>query len=222
MADQADNQALVTRIQRGDREALGELLEREQGRLYNVVLRMVGRSDDAMEVTQQAMLAVIEHIDGFKAQSAVTTWMTRIAMNAALTHLRRERVRRTASLDAPGNGQYEDAGSPADRLTDHREPPPGQRIEMEETAALVARALAGVDEDHRAVLVLRDIDGLDYARIAAVLDAPVGTIKSRLFRARLALRAELVRLERPRESGERGPAQSPDGEQGIPAPSERT
>jgi len=194
IAKQPDHNSLVRRIQHGDRDALAELLQHEQTRLYNTVLRMVSHRDDALELSQQAMLQIIQNIDGFEGKSAVTTWMTRIAMNLAISHLRKRRVRHAASLDAPAPN-HGPTTTLAEQLPDRREPPPDHRVKQQERAAMLKRALAELEADHRAVIVLRDIDQLDYQQIAQVLSIAVGTVKSRLFRARLALRSRLVKLE---------------------------
>ncbi len=192
---------LVDAVQHGDSGALGQLLETHQHRIYNVCLRMVSNRDDAAEVAQDAMLKIIEHIGDFKGQSAISTWMIRIAMNLSLSHLRKRRVRKTVSLDAD-NGRFGgDPGGDGDqstalrhRMADQREPGPEQRVQQDEMIGLLHLALGRLDDDFRAVLVLRDIEQLNYHRIAEVLAIPAGTVKSRLFRARLALREQMMKL----------------------------
>ena len=198
---------LVTAVRRGDHAALGRLLELHQHRLYNVCLRMVGHRDDAAELTQDAMLKIIEHIGDFKGHSALGTWMIRIAMNLSLSHLRKRKLRRTTSLDAD-NGRYVPAGDGGtqaaplrDRLAGSREPDPSQHVQQREMVARLHQALGRLDDDFRAVLVLRDIDQMDYRQIAEVLGVAVGTVKSRLFRARLALRQQMNELEGTHEPG---------------------
>lgn len=192
---QAAEHELLARIRRGDQAALGQLLQRHQKRLYNVCLRMVGNRDDAAELTQDTLLKVVEHIGGFRASSKLTTWMIRIAMNQSISHLRRRRLRHTASLDGPAaNGRAPDDQTTAlrDRLADTREPGPEQRVQMHELGAQIQSAMGLLDPEFRAVLVLRDVDQMDYQQIAEVLELPVGTVKSRLFRARLAMREQLA------------------------------
>ena len=189
-------------VLRGDRAAasLGRLLEQHQGRLYNVALRMVGNRDDAAEVTQEAMLKIIEHVGDFKGHSNIGTWMMRIVMNLSVSHLRKRRLRQTVSLDAgPGDSWADPKGAReastfGQELPDPREPGPPQRVQHREMVGFLFTALAALDEDFRAVVVLRDIDELDYKEIAEVLSIPVGTVKSRLFRARLALRQKMFQI----------------------------
>lgn len=203
-------QDLLERVRRGDRAAMGTLLQEHQGRLYNVLLRMVSNRDDAAELTQDVLLKIVQHIDDYRGQAELTTWMTRIAMNEAISHLRKRKLRQTISLDghpggrasgggggASGGGWGDDDQATALRrgLADDREPGPAECVENKEGLQRLRQAIAELDEEHRAVLVLRDIDEMDYAQIAGVLGVPVGTVKSRLFRARLALREKMVQLE---------------------------
>lgn len=189
----ASDHDLLARVRRGDQMALGELLKRHQKRLYNVCLRMVGNRDDAAELTQDTLLKIVEHISGFRADSQLTTWMVRIAMNQSISHLRKRRLRHTSSLDGPlHDGQQDDqAGALRQSLVDHREPRPDQRVQLLELGMQIQSALQRIDPDFRAALVLRDVEQMDYQQMAEVLEVPVGTVKSRLFRARLALRQQL-------------------------------
>lgn len=192
--DPADEQALIQRVHDGDRAALGDLLRAHQRRLYNVCYRMVSHPDDAAELTQDVLLKVVEKIDGFRGDARLTTWMTRIAMNASISHLRKRKLRKTVSLDQPSHETASGGGgglSLAGRLTDEREPGPAACVQQGEMLDELQTAIAGLDDDQRAVLVLRDVEELDYHQIAQTLDLPVGTVKSRLFRARLALREKL-------------------------------
>ena len=195
-----DERELIAAVKRGDLDALGRLLKRYEKRLYNVVLRMVSDREDAAELTQDAMLKIVQHIQDFRGQSALSTWMIRIAMNLSISHLRKRQLRQTASLDqtAPGDDQ---GTSLRQQLADQREPSPESNVEKQEMLRHLAAALDSVEEDFRAVLVLRDIDQMEYQQIAEVLAIPVGTVKSRLFRARLALRRTM--LARVQTGGER-------------------
>ena len=199
-ADAADEQTLLDRLREGDSQALGALLQRHQRRLYNLALRMVSNRDDAAEVTQEAFLKIVQHIDRYRGEAQITTWMTRITMNQAISHLRKRRIRKMTSIE--GNGQDDGYGlrdSPTltlrGSLADTKEPGPALRVQQDEQRDRLRTAIAGLDDDFRAVLVLRDIDGLDYAAIADTLELKVGTVKSRLFRARLALRQAIQEME---------------------------
>ena len=205
MAKLSESQRIRRAIQ-GDRGALGDLLRDLQPRLYNVTLRMVGNPDDASELTQETMLRIIQHIGSFDGQSAFSTWAIRIAMNLSISHLRKRKVRLAASLDAVphGSSQLGQATALHQALEDQREPQPDERVQQQEMIDQLTTALGQVDTSLRAILILRDLQEMDYSQIAQVLALPLGTVKSRLFRARLALRRQMYKLssvkEPPRDS----------------------
>ena len=175
--------ALVGRAVAGDADAVAALLRRHQGRLYNLAYRTLNHAEDAADATQEALLKISRGLAGFHGRSRVSTWMTRIALNEAC-NVGRGRARR-------GRTGVEDPAV-SDRRVQEREPAPEQRLADAEAASAVAAALAQVPEAFRQALVLRDVEKLDYAAIAEVLDVPVGTVRSRIFRGRLALRDLLL------------------------------
>ncbi len=176
---------LVEAHQRGETKATAELLAAYQRRIYAVCYRMVRHPDDADDLTQDALVKVLEGLDSYHGRSQLSTWIIRVTMNCCLSHLRKQKLRRHASLEELGS-----AGEPARALGRVQgELSPLARVEQAERQALLRRLLRGLDPQMRAVLVLRDMQDLDYAQIGEVMDVPVGTVKSRLFRARAALRA---------------------------------
>jgi RNA polymerase sigma-70 factor (ECF subfamily) len=151
-----------------------------QDRLYNSLLRVVG--EDAADIAQDAFVQAYLKLDSFRGSSAFYTWLYRIAFNLAMSHARRER--RAASLD----GMKDNFGNePVDG-----QPTPDAGLERRESVEMVHAALARLSTDYRTILVLREIDGCRYDEIADILELPVGTVRSRLFRARLALRDQLA------------------------------
>lgn len=179
----------------------------EEPRVYAVCLRLVGREEPAADLAQETFVKIIRGLPEFDGRSALSTWITRIAINTCLSWLR-TRSRAAGRGRAPhtsriGPGQRpqrskadaDRAEAPVDRAIDPREPSPAWCVQWEERCRLVSAALAEISPDHRVALVLRDVRGMGYAQIAEVLDASVGTIKSRLFRARAALREAVERLE---------------------------
>lgn len=201
--DEARELSLVQAIQRGDTGAWSELLTRYQDRLFGVCLRMVGDRERAGDYAQDAMVRIIEGLATYDGRSKLSTWMIRVTMNVCFSKMRSEKLRRHASLDAMGNGQDRSRPRPAaERAPDleEREPTPASRVEMEDLRRRLAEGLLRISPEQRAILVLRDSRGLDYEQIAEVLDVPVGTVKSRLFRARAALREELERFEGPQSN----------------------
>jgi RNA polymerase sigma-70 factor (ECF subfamily) len=164
---------LVRRSVRGDRTAFGAIVERHQGRVYNLAYRMLGRPEDAADATQEVFLICLRKLGGFQGRSAFTTWLHRVALNVCY-----ESLRRRTREGVTDEGEVE--------------PPPGpDHAETSATAVDVHRALQLVPEEFRAVLVLHDVQGVPYEEIAETLGAPIGTVKSRLHRGRLALARHL-------------------------------
>jgi RNA polymerase sigma-70 factor (ECF subfamily) len=194
--------ALVRRCQQGETEAFAELVERYQDRIYNLIFRMCGRRADADELAQETFLRAFERIGQFRGNSRFYTWLFRIAANLTLSHRRRGSKVKFLSLDGSGDrpGEDQDA-SRADVMTadlsKRRTVSPEASIMGEETHHRVMDALGELDEEFRAPVILRDIEGLDYNQIAEVLELPVGTIKSRLHRGRFALKEKLADLVSP-------------------------
>ena len=186
---------LISDAQNGDQAALGQLLEKYQHRLFSVALRMLGNRDDASEITQDAMLKVIVNIGKYNGQSALSTWMIRITMNLSISYLRKRRLRHTASLDAPmrSNNGGDQGAALSDHLSGDGEPTPDLSVQNSEMIQKMHQCLDALEDDFRAVIILRDLNEMDYQAISEVLEIPVGTVKSRLFRARLALRQAMMR-----------------------------
>lgn len=190
---------LLKKAQLGDRGAYGHIVVRYQDRLYNGVLRMVGDADEARELTQEAFTRGLMKIDSFRGEAQPYTWLFRIAANLAISQLRKVQRRRVFSLDAVPTGKASNGKHPpqdqaaglADRFQRAATDTPAQQVENRERDQHVLAALGRLDAEYRAVLVMRDIEGFDYQQMADVLGLPLGTLKSRLFRARLALRDEL-------------------------------
>jgi RNA polymerase sigma-70 factor (ECF subfamily) len=189
---------LLRLARNGDRAAYGRLVVLYQDRLFNALLRMVGETEEARELTQETFTRGLEKIDGFRGDSSPYTWLFRIGMNLAISNLRRSQRRRTFSLDSAsqgGNGSVSGDGQASrlvNRVASASEDQPSQVAERRERHRMVLEALGRLDPEYRAVLVMRDVEGFDYQQMADVLGLPLGTLKSRLFRARLALRDELA------------------------------
>ena len=170
MRDESDS-VLAARASRGDRQALEVLLDRNVDRIHAVCRRVVGHPEDALDATQEAMIAIARGIDRFDGRAAFSTWCYRVATNAALDELRRRRRRPVAA--------HPDGPEPV---------APGPAIEDRVGARLdVDAALRTLPDDYRVAVVLRDLCDLDYAEIAEVLDVPPGTVRSRISRGRALL-----------------------------------
>jgi len=182
-----DELQCIERARAGDAKAFGLLVERYQDRVFNVCVRILADRAAAEDLTQEAFVKAFTSITGFDGRAAFFTWLYRIAVNLCLS-ARRRPTRPTVSLDAESDGRY--AATGAARLAGDGPSPDVQAARREEHG-LVLAALAELDEEHRAVVVLRDIESLDYGEIAEILQVPTGTVKSRLHRARMALRERL-------------------------------
>lgn len=173
---------------------------RHQSNIYNLCLRMVNNTDLASDLTQDTLLKVVQNLDRFDGRARFSTWLYRITVNVCLSRLRAEKLRRHASLEGsqsrPGNGRDEERGHPGEDFENLREPRTAEVVQSGEDRQRILRALTSLEPDQRAILVLRDARGLDYETIGAALEVPVGTVKSRLFRARLALRQAIEAMER--------------------------
>lgn len=181
---------LARAARKGDPKALAALIERHQSRVFRMCLRITGDEEAAAEATQDALLRAIRAIATFDDRARFSTWITRIAINACFSRARSEKLRRHASLDTPtrpAHGAQTDAQTFADLLPG-REQAPHSGVEKGEEQHRLLGALAQLDFEARTILVLRDGHDLEYEQIASMLGIAIGTVKSRLFRARVALR----------------------------------
>lgn len=186
------DQELIQRCLSGRTEAFGLLVERYQHRLYHALVHMLGSTTDAQDVAQDAFVQALEKLSSFRGQSAFYSWLFRIAMNAAVSSRRKTR-RMTTSVEAA----RERAGiEPAD----HRQSAePSYALDVSDRQRMVRLALRELPDEFRTVLVLKEMDGMPYEQIAEICDCPVGTVRSRLHRARLELRGKLSLLLRAEE-----------------------
>ncbi len=174
-----DDESLVRQCQRGDSEAMAFLIHKYQDRVYNTILKICNNSDDAAELTQDTFVKVMENICSFRGKSAFYTWLFRIAVNEAINFCRRRFRVPVQSLDN---------GIAAAILADTSAVDPVRMAQQKEIIELLKLAISRLDEDHRVVIVLRDIEQMSYSQISEVLELEQGTVKSRLSRARAQLR----------------------------------
>jgi RNA polymerase sigma-70 factor, ECF subfamily len=170
------DERLVRRFQDGSSEAFEKLVQRHSARVYNLCLRILGDVEEAADASQDTFLAALRKLHTFRGDAAFTTWLHRVAVNACYDSLRRKRRRPFLQL-APEEG--DERPEPSLPAPDHAE---GVVLSVD-----VANALMEVPEEFRVVLVLADVQDLPYEEIATVLEIPVGTVKSRVFRGRAAL-----------------------------------
>jgi RNA polymerase sigma-70 factor (ECF subfamily) len=181
---------LVSRAQRGDSSAFATLVTKYQHRVYNTCYRMCHNPEDALDLTQSAFLKALEALPRFEARASFFTWLFRIAVNLVLSHRRAQRRRPVLSLR-----QSDDEGRPYEPPAEHAADDPSRHAEQAELRQRLEDALLRLDAEFRAAVVLRDVERLEYAAIAEILELPVGTVKSRIHRGRLMLRALLEQKE---------------------------
>lgn len=182
-----DEKAIVEQVLAGDSNAFGELVEAYQDRVYNLALRMSGNQEDAFDLAQEAFFRAWRGLAGFQFESAFSTWLFRLTANVCLDWLRAKKRRPTVSLTTLDDEDQEVQME----LPDPAKGPEELLLAAEDRQALI-RALNALPVEYREILTLRAIDDLSYTEIAAVLKLPEGTVKSRLSRARAALRNKLL------------------------------
>jgi len=181
---------LVARLRQRDEQAFGEVVRLHGDKVFNLVLRMVGTRAEAEDIAQEVFVTVFKQIDSFRGESKFLTCLLRIAANHSKNRIKYLSRRATDGngLDAAPEAHLADQGkAPAHAHIDA----PDTLLEAAETEALMQRAIAALDEDHRLVVVLRDIEELSYEEICEITGLPEGTVKSRLHRARMALKEQI-------------------------------
>jgi len=171
---------LISRARGGDRDAFGALVEQYRDNVYRLAYRMCGNAYDADEAAQEAFVAAWRALPNFRGDAKFSTWLYRLTTNAAIDVMRREKRHQTV-----GDGEMVDLADDADS--------PQETVERTEQQEAVQKALATLSEEYREVLLLRYMEELDYAEIAEVLQLPSGTVKSRINRAKAALKTALLK-----------------------------
>lgn len=189
MGEHPADDELVTRVQRGDKRAFDLLVLKYQHRIVKLVSRYVRNPSDALDVTQEAFIKAYRALGNFRGESAFYTWLYRIAINTAKNHLSAlGRRPREADVTGPDG----DALS-LDELQSDLDTPEKSLL-VDEIKQTILRTMAALPEDLRTAITLREMEGLSYEEIAEAMDCPIGTVRSRIFRAREALDAQLKPL----------------------------
>lgn len=178
-----DDETLVAQARRGDTAAFDDLVIRYQDRVFNMSLRMLGNREDALDVSQEVFITVFKNLERFQERSRFGTWLYRITVNKCRDELRRRgsvKHTRPASLDAGDSEPSAGAAGPVAQAS------------ARELEALLEQAIAALPEGVREVMLLRDTQDLSYEEIAGIVDVPVGTVRSRLNRARALLKERLA------------------------------
>ena len=182
MSNQASDKKLVERVQKGDKGAFDLLVLKYQHKIVNLVMRYVRDPELALDITQEAFIKAYRALPRFRGDSAFYTWMYRIAVNTAKNHLAAQRRRpMDVELDLQDPEQYDLHAKLKETDT-----PEGLTL-SNELQEIVERAIAALPEDLRTAIVLRELEGMSYEEIAQTMECPVGTVRSRIFRARDAI-----------------------------------
>lgn len=189
------DQKLVEALRRGDEGAVEELVDRYGGWIHRVARRLLGDPRDAEEVTQDVLLSVVQKIQTFKGEAAFSSWLYRIAVNAAYQRLRTKRSRAEVSLE-PFLPVFDGEGRHAQPVADWSSQLDDPALAAEARAA-IERGLSRLPEEYRIVILLHDVEGLPNDEVATALGLTVAAVKSRIHRARLFLRQELAHLYTP-------------------------
>lgn len=184
---------LVQRASSGEMAAWDALIDRYERPVYSLAMRMLRQTQDAEDVTQQTFISVMEHLDGFRAEAKFSTWIMRIAANAAIKVIRQRKARKLVSMDE--SASEDDAGKPLvspQYIADWKDVPE-KLMRSREVQELLEQALDELDEKYRVVFVLRDVEGLSIRETAELIGQSEANTKVRLLRARLQLREQLTR-----------------------------
>lgn len=189
-----DTRMLVKKAQNNDLDAFEELVRIYQHRVYSLSLHLAGNESDAQDLAQEAMIRAYRSLRGFRQEADFGTWLHRITVNVWLNFQRQNRSRKIVSLNAPQQGK--DGSEIPRELAADEDSDPLAAVETKEFQALVRAGLQELSEEHRAVLVLREIEGYSYEEVAQMLNCNLGTVKSRLNRARQMLKQKMTALAR--------------------------
>jgi RNA polymerase sigma-70 factor (ECF subfamily) len=186
-----DDRTLLRRLRARDEKAFRELVEAHRDRVYNISYRMLGSRTEAEDVAQEVFIAVFKTIDQFREEAKFSTWLYRVTVNHC-----KNRIKYLARRHDRDRDELDEMSAGANNATNGvpvRAPQPDRALEGAQMEVLLQEAIATLDDDHRTVVVLRDIEDMSIEEICVITELPDGTVKSRLHRARLALRKKLQR-----------------------------
>ena len=184
---------LIEQFRNGDQSAFEQLVIRHQRRVYNLAYRITGLPDEAQELAQEIFIKVYQKLDTFRGEAAFTTWLYQVAANHSknkLKYLKRRKYYTSSSVDEPIEG----ANGAIEKQFESPAPTPEDLMNSAQLQKIVQEKLSELPDEHRIVLTLRDIQGLDYDQIAKITGLALGTVKSRIHRGRLELKRKLAFL----------------------------
>lgn len=182
MESPLDDVELIELVRSGSSHHFAILVGRHQNRIFQFVFSLLRNRQDAEDLTQEAFVGAFRKLHSFEGRSSFFTWLRRLAYNLCIDHLRKQKSRKS-DLSTPDTSY----------LVAPQSANPMNRIEERETIDAVRSAMDQLSEEQRSIVCMRDIDGMDYSEIASVLDIPIGTVRSRLHRARLELKSVFER-----------------------------
>ncbi|MEI8340693.1 MAG: sigma-70 family RNA polymerase sigma factor [Verrucomicrobiota bacterium] len=185
---EVEDTELVAKCQHGDTQAFNELVTKYRGKVYAMIYNMVHNEQDAWDLAQDGFLKAWKSIGRFRGQSAFYTWLYRIMMNVTIDWVRKKQITGDAEFDEELGLKEVEAGA---STLPHPDPLPFQKIEREEIRKRIDEAVEKLSPEHRAVILMREMDGMQYEEIAEALDCSTGTVMSRLFYARKKLQGAL-------------------------------
>lgn len=180
-------QELVSAAKAGDQQAFEQLVLDNQNRIYSLAVRLAGDREEAFDLAQEAFVKAWQGLPSFQGESSFATWIYRLATNVCIDYLRKQKRRRQVESEVSLDDEEASWTEPADWSQD-----PQRQLERSEQGRALARGLEALPEQQRQILVLRELSGLSYQEIAGKLDLDLGTVKSRIARARMALRKILA------------------------------
>jgi len=183
---------LVQRVQAGDSAAFRELFDKYHRRAFAVAMGVVKNQDDALDAVQEAFVKVHKNIDKFHGNSSFYTWLYRIVMNVSIDHVRKKSRRKSLDFDERALHEESEVAGDGALVPNLTNANPGKAALRRELGGAIQTALAELPEHHRAVIVLREIEGMSYEEMAEALEVPKGTVMSRLFHARKKMQAALA------------------------------
>lgn len=194
MADSSEITILIQKAQKGDTNAFGTLVASYEKFIFNVACKMFSNSEDASDIAQEALIKAYKNIDKFDFNSSFSTWLYRITVNACIDEMRRRKGRESISIDAEDEEsglalQIEDTSLGAE-----------ERVIQNETVSEVRAAIDKLSEEHKTVIILRDLQDMTYEQVAQTLDLSIGTVKSRLARARKSLKDIILKDREQKEN----------------------
>jgi RNA polymerase sigma-70 factor (ECF subfamily) len=194
--DRGEERKLVQRLKGGDSRAFDTVVGLFQHKIYGLVFRMLGNAQEAEDLAQEVFVTLFTSIDGFREESRLGTWLYRIAVNHCrnrIKYLARRNESRKHSLDQETQRVLSNEKVPGSPQIQAHLPRPDQMAEGRQLEKIVQKELAALESDQRALIVLRDIEGLTYSEIVEVVGQPLGTVKSRLHRGRMTLKEKIAK-----------------------------